>query len=123
MSACAKREGEDEEPAPRGEQRQVEVVEVELGSEEDLPDEGSERGAADDAEHADRDDDDHEVAHPGGNSSLRPAHEARELGSSAACTAWNKRIGIRDRNRPTMKSATADRWPEVARICAPRNGA
>ncbi len=58
------REGEDEEPAPGGEQREVELVQVELRAEEDLPDEGAERPAAEDAERANGDDDEHEVAHP-----------------------------------------------------------
>ncbi len=61
---------------------------------------------------------------PRRKSSVCPALTcAASRGSNAACTAWNSRIGMRERNRPTMKSATAVRSPGVASSWAPRNGA
>ena len=61
---------------------------------------------------------------PRRKSSVWPALTcAASRGSNAACTAWNSRIGMRERKRPTMKSATITRSAEVARSWAPRNGA
>ena len=58
------------------------------------------------------------------NSSSRPALTSVEsFGSNAACTAWNNRIGSRDKKSPTMKSATRPRCFGFASTWAPRNGA
>jgi hypothetical protein len=58
------------------------------------------------------------------NSSWRPAPaRPASFGRRAAWTAWKRRIGIRARKKPTMKSATASRSPDVARTVAPRNAA
>ena len=51
------------------------------------------------------------VRTPFWNSESRPALTSVDsFGNNAACTAWNNRIGIRDKKRPTTKSATSARW-------------
>ena len=66
---------------------------------------------ADDAEHADADDDDHELLQPGAEVGVlaRARRAPASFGRSAAWTAWNSRIGMRAMKNPTMKSAAASR--------------
>ena len=59
------------------------------------------------------------------NSSWRPAPaSAASFGSNAACTAWNRRIGMRATKMPVMNPASASfcAWV-LARIVAARNAA
>ena len=118
-------EGEDEHPAPGREQREVEVAELELGAEEEVADERSERRAADHADDADPAHHEQEVAHAAAEVvGLARAHLRREPRQQRGLHRLEQQD--RDARQEQADDEVGDHRParlSVARSWAPRNGA
>ena len=118
------RERQDEQPAARGEQRDVGVAEVELAAEQDVARQRTESAADGHSEHADPDDDQHELAHAVLELVVASgAHERRQLRQQRGL----HRLEQQDR-QPREEEADDEVGDEAALVGSastwtPRNGA